>query len=54
MGQPLQMTQEQFQQLLEQFNPVRDNENVGGGHVTIKPNRSSIDIDTTEGEWAIF
>ena len=52
MEQPIQLTAEQFQELLGRLNtaPV---EPVPVA-VKVKPERPSIDIDSTESEWLVF
>ena len=53
---PVQLTQEQFQQLLGR---LTTGNNEGGAAATgssksVKPTRPTVDIDTSEGEWSVF
>ena len=56
--QAIQLTQEQFQQLLGQLNVGNNAGSTADATTTssksVKPTRPSIDIDTSEGEWALF
>ena len=52
---PIQLSQEQFQQLLGRLSGG----NVTGGAAAssskaVKPERPTVDLDTSEGEWAVF
>ena len=56
----VQLSNEQFTELLQKLQ-TPDGNGVGNGVGTestsksvVKPNRPSVDVDTTEGEWAIF
>ena len=56
MTEPIQLSQDQFQQLLGRLG-VGNND--GGGAAanssrSVKPTRPTIEIDTTEGEWAVI
>ena len=51
MEQPIQLSAAQFTQLMEQLT-TRPNNNDTSVHV--KPTRPSVDLETTEGEWAVF
>ncbi len=61
MSAPIQLTDEQFAQLMQRVGPVTTTGD--GGQVSapktaskssVKAVRPSIDIETTEGEWAVF
>ncbi len=66
MSTPIQLTDEQFQQLLQRSitvpnadgNNVTNTDASGGGRSSaskaVKFSRPSIDVETTEGEWAVF
>ena len=58
MEQPIQLSQQQFQELLGRLSNTTGTPNDAGGVVAspknVKPVRPSIDIDTTEGEWSLF
>ena len=51
---PIQLSQAQFEQLLGR---LAVGNNAGGGassSKSVKPERPTIDLDTTEGEWSVF
>ena len=54
---PIQLTQQQFEQLLGRLN-VGNNEGgaaaATGSSKSVKPTRPPVDIDTSEGEWSVF
>ena len=58
MTQPIQLSQQQFEELLGRLGNATGTSNDAGGTVAssrcVKPERPSIDIDTTEGEWSLF
>ena len=55
MTAPIQLTDEQFAQLLLQRYPAPTGSGAAStGSNSVKPVRPSIDHETTEGEWAVF
>ena len=57
MSQPVQLTNEQFQLLIGAFQAQQATSTGGTGgssSKSVKPVLPSIDIETTEGEWAVF
>ena len=52
-GQPVQLSADQFAQLLGRLSGGAGDADVNASK-SVKPVRPSIDIETTEGEWAIF
>ncbi len=58
MTQPVQLSAEQFDQLLARAGQNNVGNNAGNSGVnvdkSVKPVRPSVDIDTSEGEWAYF
>ena len=51
--QPVQLSADQFAQLLGRLAGGTGNAGENGPK-SVKPTRPSIDVETTEGEWAIF
>ena len=54
MTAPVQLTQDQFDQLLGRLTSGGNNGSVSGASKSMKPDRPSIDIDLTENEWAFL
>ena len=54
MTAPIQLSQDQFQQLLGQLGAGNNDGAATGSSKSVKPTRPTIDIDTSEGEWSVF
>ena len=54
MTAPVQLTQDQFDQLLGLLADGGTNGSVSGASKLMKPDRTSIDNDLTENEWGIL